>query len=94
MVQAPSGAKVKVRCHGGGCKRRLQAKTAPRTGRHAFLRFPQFERRLKPHAVLEIFVTKRGTIGKYTRITIRSGKRPLRRDLCVYPGAKRPRACN
>jgi PKD domain len=93
VIEAPSGAKVKIRCHGGGCKRRQQAKTAPSTGGPTFLRFPQFERRLRPHAVLEIFVTKPGTIGKYTRLTIRGGKRPLRYDLCIYPGAKRPRAC-
>ena len=93
VVATPAGATAKVLCHGGGCKRRKQTKKAPAHGGTRYLRFPQFEQRLRPHAVLEIFVTKPGTIGKYTRLTIRSGKRPLRRDLCIFPGAKHPTRC-
>jgi hypothetical protein len=93
VVQAPSGATVTVRCHGGGCPVRRQVKKAPATGRPSFLRFRRFERTLRPHAVLRILVTKPGTIGKYTRLTIRAGKQPLRSDLCLRPGAKRPSRC-
>jgi len=97
VVQAPPGARVQVRCRGGGCKRHRQTRIAP-AGPHAqqngtLLRFRRFERRLRAGAVLEIFVTKPGTIGKYTRYVIRRGLPPTRRDLCVPPGAKRPSRC-
>jgi hypothetical protein len=44
-------------------------------------------------AVIEVRVTKRGWIGKYTRIVVRRGKPPARRDLCLFPGSSRPRTC-
>jgi hypothetical protein len=97
VVQAPPGSRVQVRCRGGGCKRHRQTRTAP-AGPHAqqngtLLRFRRFERRLLAGAVLEIFVTKPRTIGKYTRYVIRRGVPPSRRDLCIPPGAKRPSRC-
>jgi PKD domain len=97
VIEAPPGATVQVRCHGGGCKRHRQTKKArPRPGGKPGpiqVRFPRFERRLRPGAVLEIYVTKPGTIGKYTRLVMRKGQRPRRTDLCIFPGAKHPRAC-
>ena len=54
------------------------------------MRFRRFERALRAHAVIEVFVTNPPTVGKYTRITVRKGLAPLRRDLCLVPGAKRP----
>jgi hypothetical protein len=43
--------------------------------------------------MLEIRVLSGARIGKYTRILIRQGKSPARRDACVWPGARAPRAC-
>jgi hypothetical protein len=98
-VSAPSGSRVEVRCRGRGCRKHRQVRIAKaRRGPQALatrlLRFRRFEARLlRPGAVLEVFVTKRGTIGKYLRLGMRVGKQPRRRDLCIFPGAKRPRSC-
>jgi hypothetical protein len=43
---------------------------------------------------LEVFVTKRGMIGKYTRFRIRRGKAPARLDRCLVPGVKKPVRCS
>lgn len=98
VVRAPAGAQVEVRCKGHGCKRRRETRLAtPRPGAKAgsfrLLRFRRFERALHAHAVLEVFVTNPPTIGKYMRITVRKGLAPLRRDLCILPGAKLPSRC-
>jgi PKD domain len=94
-VHVPPGSRVQVRCRGGGCKRRRQTRFAP-TGPAAqqrVMRFRRFERRLRARAVLEIFVTKPGTVGKYTRYVIRKGAPPRRIDRCILPGADRPSRC-
>jgi hypothetical protein len=94
-VQVPPGSRVEVRCRGRGCKRRRQTRLAPAgpAARLRVLRFRRFERRLGARAVLEIFVTKPGTVGKYTRYLIRKGAPPRRTDRCLPPGAKRPSRC-
>jgi PKD repeat protein len=86
-VNVPPGAVVRIRCRGPGCP----DPRAPAASR--LRRFRQYERTLGVGAVLEVFVTKPGTIGKYTLFKIRSGKPPARRDLCVYPRGKRVRKC-
>jgi len=85
-VDAPRDARVRIRCRGPGCPK-------PKAAASKVRRFRRFERRLGAGAVLEVFVTKRGTIGKYTRFTVRRGRPPARRDLCLFPGKKRPRKC-
>jgi PKD repeat protein len=94
-VHVPPGSRVQVRCRGGGCKRRRQTRLAPAgpAAQQRVMRFRRFERRLRARAVLEIFVTKPGTVGKYTRYVIRKRVAPRRKDLCILPGAKRPSRC-
>jgi PKD repeat protein len=97
-VEAPPGATVEVRCRGGGCPRprqvrRASAGPAPQARAARLLRFRRFERRLKAGAAVRIFVTKPGTIGKYTSFRIRKGNSPKRRDLCILPGARLPSPC-
>jgi len=86
-VNAPSGARVRIRCRGPGCPPPRQ----PAASR--MRRFKRFERRFGPGAVLEVFVTKPGAIGKYTRFRVKSGELPARRDLCIFPRGKRLRKC-
>jgi hypothetical protein len=96
-VEAPVGARVEVRCRGGGCPRRGQIRKvrarskSPKPTR--LLRFRRFERRLKARAAVRIFITKPGAIGKYTSFRIRKGNSPKRRDLCMLPGARLPSRC-
>jgi hypothetical protein len=90
-VRAPSGATVQVRCKGRSCPAsRLRDRV--RNGARS-VRFRKLERRLRAGTVLEIYVTERGAIGKYTRFGFRAGKAPSRRDLCLPAGSMRPGRC-
>jgi hypothetical protein len=42
---------------------------------------------------ITIRVMRPDFIGTYTRVVIRSSKRPTRQDACVLPGDSRPRQC-
>jgi hypothetical protein len=91
-VKAPSGARVKVICHGGGCPKKKSLVLRVASGKSS-VRVRRLERRLRKGAVIEVFVTAPGRIGKYTRFTIRSNAAPARRDLCLRPGNSKPVAC-
>ena len=93
IVRVPTGSRVSIRCRGGGCPR----PAAKRTGGAWIARTLHVRRfahrMLRPGAVLQIRVTKAGTIGKYTRLRIRRGRPPSRIDRCLMPGGKRPVRC-
>jgi hypothetical protein len=98
QVEAPRGARVRIRCRGRGCPRRRSRRRPPRSSGPLAIparsrRYRRFERWLRAPATLEIVVTKPGRIGKYTRLRVRRGKRPLRKDLCIFPGKRRPQRC-
>jgi hypothetical protein len=84
-VKAPRGAKVDVRCAGLGCPLRHRSF---RPGR-----IRPLERYLRAGVAITIRVTRAGFIGTYTRVVIRSRKRPGRRDGCLVPGDLRPQPC-
>ncbi len=88
-VRAPDGAKVRLSCRGRACPYRRKT-VAPDKG---VVRFRRLEHRLRSGAVIELFVTERGTIGKYTRFRLRRGHRPTRFDACLLPGSSKPRPC-
>jgi hypothetical protein len=101
-VEAPPGANVVVRCHGRGCPLRRQTQTArlqtsataPPAGAVGVVRIRQLDGRLlRGGAVVKLFVTKPGTIGKYTRVKIRRARPPERLDLCLMPDQVEPVAC-
>jgi hypothetical protein len=94
-VEAPPGASVLVRCRGRGCPLSEQTHTAARSpGAIGVVRIRRLERRLlRARAVVRLFVTKHGTIGKYTRLRMRRGRPPARVDLCLLPGTLEPTAC-
>jgi PKD repeat protein len=88
-VRAPRGALARVLCKGRGCPkavRRKRSKGKP-------LRFKTFERSIRAGARLEVFVVRSGRVGKFTRFKLRKSKIPLRTDLCVVPGNRKPRPC-
>jgi hypothetical protein len=86
-VRAPRGAKITVRCRGTHCPRKRLARAT------ALVHLKPYERLLRGNMQLEISVTRRGFVGKRTVITLRTGKAPTRRDLCLYPGVRRAKSC-
>jgi hypothetical protein len=90
LITAPDGARVEIRCRGRGCP----FKKLVRTIGIRSMRVHRFRRRmLRPGAVVQVWVTRPGEIGKYTRFRIRKGRTPARVDRCLMPGSKAPVAC-
>ncbi len=91
-VSAPRGARVRVTCSGGGCftDRVTLVKVARKT---QIVRFHGMERRLKPGAVIRIYVGRDGRIGKYTQFVIRKDAVPEREDRCLITLSRSPSAC-
>ena len=88
--RGPRSAAVSVRCRGRGCPR---GSFRGRLGRRGSLRLKRFQRIYGPGTVIEIRITRRGAIGKFTRLTTRSRSVPARRDACLMPGSSKPRRC-
>src|SRR4051794_34958908 len=86
-VRAPAGARIRVACKGRGCPYRRRTVAA------RLLRVRSLQRTYAPRATIEIRVTQGHRIGKYTRLTTRRGKAPLRIDRCLKPGSTRPVRC-
>jgi len=85
-VRAPRSATVRVRCEGRGCPRRVRA-------RRGSGRFAQLRGSLRAGAVIEVFITRRGALGRYTRFRIRRRLAPQRTDRCLRVGTRTPTAC-
>ena len=87
----PKGASVSVSCRGRGCPRggTFRAKL----NRAGGLGLKRYQRIYRAEAVIEIRITRRGAIGKFTRLRVRAGGIPTRRNACLMPGASRPRRC-
>jgi PKD repeat protein len=90
-VQATSGSTIVVRCEGRGCPF-ATARTRTRSYERA-VSIKRLQRRLAVGTVIRVMVTKSGRIGRYTRIRIRRGAAPDRRDLCLRHGSTRPFRC-
>jgi PKD domain len=88
VVQAPRGARVSLRCSGRSCPYRRASALAAGN-----VRFRRLQRFLRAGTVLQVSVTKPGTIGKYSRFRIRRGAAPARVDRCIKAGAKKPVRC-
>jgi hypothetical protein len=96
-VLAPVGAKVAITCRGPHCPTKSLAFTATAGAKNksgtVLITFKRFERSLRGGVVLEIWVSKPGEIGKFTRFTIRRGKSPSRVDECLNPAGTVPLVC-
>jgi len=95
-VRAPRGARIVVTCDGRFCPRKRIARSpSTRMARSTRLvHLAPYERLLRGTVRLVISVTRRGYVGKRTIITLRRGKPPVRRDLCLFPGVRRARSCH
>jgi hypothetical protein len=96
-IRAPVGSTVAIRCRGRGCPFRRENQTLAVAGAKTpskTIRVKKLERRLlRGGASIKILVSRAGEIGKYTRFKIRTGKTPLRIDLCLAPGSTEPKEC-
>lgn len=93
IVHAPAGARVRAVClgRGRGCPHRSVVRRS--RSPHAAVRLKLLERRLRPGAVIQIYITAPNAIGKYTRFSVRRGRAPVRRDMCVAPAGALPARC-
>jgi PKD repeat protein len=89
-ISAPVGAQVSVRCTGRTCPFKKQVRTVSTTAKSpatVSFRVRRLERLVRPGVRVHVYITKRDTIGKYTRLRFRKGKPPVRIDSCVVPGS-------
>ncbi len=93
-VRAPAGVRVTVRCAGRGCPLRSLSKiaTVGKTGL-APVEFKRLQRLLRAGVIIQVSAVEPGMIGKYTRLSIRRHKLPLRTDACLGPTGGKPFAC-
>ena len=91
VVRGPRRARVSVRCKGRRCP---FGRIGGTIGRRKRLRFRRAQRAFRAGQVLEVRVTGRRRVGKFTRVRFRRGRPPRRSDLCLAPGAKRPARCS
>jgi hypothetical protein len=94
VQQTPGGAKVLIRCRGRGCPIKSQRRFAVASPRGVGpVDFRTFERVLRAGVTLEILISKPGSIGKYTRFTVRRHRLPIRVDSCLDPLGVSPQVC-
>jgi PKD repeat protein len=94
-VRAPRDSQLLVTCKGKGCPtKRESVKITPPKGRAATtIHLKRFERFLLAGTDIDVAVTRKDMVGKYTRIRVRRVALPIRTDRCVLPGSARPVAC-
>ncbi len=94
---APVGANVRITCHGKGCATKSQGFVAAAGAKSKSgtvqITFKRFERFLRSGVVVEIWISKHGQIGKFTRFVIHAGKSPTRVDQCLNPAGTTPIVC-
>jgi hypothetical protein len=89
---APSGAKVTVRCTGRGCAFRTREVNV--NGGRAALANLFKRRKLNKGAVVDVTVSAPGFVGKVVRFTVRGKKKlPRQQQLCQPPTARSPQRC-
>ena len=88
------GDKVTITCKGKGCRTKRVVKTFRKARAKYDFRRALRRNRPRPGAVIEVRVTHAGRIGHVWRFTFRSYKAPkLKEDLCLRPGASKPKPC-
>ena len=91
VTDAPTDAKVELRCLGRRCRFAKRTKSVDAKG-SANLR-PFLRRPLRPLMTIEVRITAPNSIGKVARYRIRRGQLPAKERLCLPPSAKKPERC-
>jgi hypothetical protein len=87
-IKGPEGTRIRLLCRGRRCPFRRRSLRGD-----ARIRLRSLERFHPAGTRIEIRVTSAGLIGKSTRVVIRAGRPPARRDRCLMPQATRPVRC-
>jgi hypothetical protein len=91
VSKVPAGATVEVRCTGKGCPFKHKKVTVKSSKANVK---PLFKHAvLRPKAVVEIRITAANRVGKVVRYTMRKGKLPTSRNLCLPVGSTKPKGC-
>ena len=85
--------KVVVLCKGGGCPFGKKKFKVRKPSRPLKLEGAFAGRSLQPGARVEVRVQRPKMIAKIVRYTIRDGKGPKSKTLCLAPGTNKPKAC-
>jgi 6-phosphogluconolactonase (cycloisomerase 2 family) len=94
-AKLPSGAAVQLRCKGGkkkGCPFSSK-KVKAVAGVANFLALLR-KAKLRPGAVVEIWITRPFNVGQVSRFTVQKKKSPKRSTLCLTPGSLSPSRCS
>lgn len=89
-LRVPRGSTARITCGGRGCPFRRAGR---RVYRGSVIFRTMLGRPLHAGTVIEIRLTKRNLIGKYTRFRVRRGRKPSRIDRCLIPGERGPVHC-
>jgi hypothetical protein len=87
------GDRIRLTCKGRGCRKRSATVQVRRAARQLSLMRHVRGARLRRGAVVEVRLTRSGTLGVMTRWKIRAPRKPLRTNRCLRPGARRPIRC-
>ena len=90
---ARAGSSLRIGCHGKGCPFRSRTRTLRRDAAKLTVARPAGRAHLRPGTTLAVTLTRPATVGLVAAYTVRAGKPPGRKDLCLSPGAARPGAC-
>jgi len=94
VKSVPRGSTVTATCRTKKGRRCRGIKKFTKRNARGNVRLKRFQRKtLRAGTVIEVRVTKPGTIGAVKRLTVRRGKNPTIATRCLPPGAKRPVRC-
>jgi hypothetical protein len=91
LAGLPKGARVIVTCVGSGCP--FHRRTLVRLRGRVNLASVLAESQLQPGTQVEVAITERNAVGEVLLYQVRKGSAPLRRILCLAPGASNPAPC-
>ncbi len=91
--KARAGQQLVVRCKGRGCPFRRKTRTVKADAPKLSVMKGLKRKRLRVGAKLQVRVIQAGHIGRVDVFTVRKGKPPKRRELCLPPGATAPVRC-
>jgi hypothetical protein len=94
VTPARVGDKVKLTCKGPGCERKRKTVRVKKNARKLSMLKHLKGAKLRKGAVVQLRVTRPGTIGRANTWTIRAPKSPKLMRRCVQPGKKKPVPCS